>query len=914
MKPHPETNSRPIENMTPKELLVLHHTHVDIGYTHPQAVVWELHKRYLDEAIEYCERSSGYPDGSRMKWTCEVTSVALHWLKTAPPERIERMRRLVANGQIGFGAMLYHWTALHREDLLRESLHAVKVLRDTLGADIRFAMQTDVNGMPWSVSDMLLDAGIEALMMSINIHMGGFPLSRPKVFRWETPAGRELKVFSGEHYNAFTREAGLRGCPPVSDVARESVLDRMQAGLERYFARLEKKGWNHDIAILTATHPGMDDNGPPNPQLPELVRCWNASGRVPFVRIVSLEEMFERIATLDDGLLPLHGGDWTDYWTNGVASSALEVTMSRRAHGALWGARVLETCLPPCGERMSAGAAAVQALHQADEHTWNVFSSTGALGTGGSGRIEPIPEAEQRLHKSNQCAAALTHARMARRDALDALAGNPPQAPAEEALLVFNPSEIIRRVCLRLPKDLIDGAYHLVGGTKHRIDVIEDVLAETGATAWAGPVEVPPLSHLTVPLTELNAGVPAADGEQGGDFIRSPFWRLAFDPSSGAVRSLVHAASATEVFDPDAGHDLFGPIQETLAESSTLAAQVRDPRATIFSATELNFDEVVHRDGNGWETDWASVRHLPGAAKRIRVRSNLEGIHLDRWLELPGINGEIRLTISLPRHEDRVRFTAFFNKADIMEPEALYFSFPFRMPSARAHFDTAGVVVAFEREQLPGSSRGWVTADSMMIVESDGGGCLTLACPDAPLFQIGGFHYGRDLRDACGLNQALLFAWPMNNYWNTNFRVSQPGLVRFRYELAFDPVFDPAGSARFAAAAARPVMFHPVVSLASAPPPGTVVCGLPDAVSIVSLKPAGPDAILLVLRNHGPAACPVAPEFPGRPPCSISLAGILEETFSPLAAGEPAVIPARSALALHISFENGPIDPSEGNS
>jgi hypothetical protein len=491
---------------------------------------------------------------------------------------------------------------------------------------------------------------------------------------------------------------------------------------------------------------------------------------------------------------------------------------------------------------------------------------------------------------------------MARRDALDALAGNPPQAPAEEGLLVFNPAETARRVCLRLPKDLIDGAYHLVGGTKHRIDVIEDVLAETGATAWVGPVEVPPLSHLTIPLAELNAGNPVIDGERGNDFICSPFWRLEFDRFTGAVRSLVHVATASEVFDPGTGFDLFGPIQETLEKSSMLAEQVRDPRATFFSATERNFDEIVHEDGNGWETDWASIRHRPGAAKRIRVRSNLDGIHFDRWLEMPGVNGEIRLTISLPRHEDRVRFTAYFNKADIMEPESLYFSFPFRMPSARAHFDTAGVVVAFEREQLPGASRGWVTAGSMMIVEGDGCGSLTLACPDAPLFQIGGFHYGRNLRDARGLNQALLFAWPMNNYWNTNFRASQPGLVRFRYELAHGPAFDPAASARFAAAAARPVMFHPVASLASAPPPGSVVRGLPDEVSIVSLKPAGPDAILLVLRNHGRVACQVAPEFPGRPPCAISLADILEETCFPLPAGEPAVIPPRSAIALRISF------------
>lgn len=890
--------------MIPKELLVLHHTHVDIGYTHPPALTWELHNRALDEAIDLCERTADYPEGSRVKWTCEVTGVALHWLKTASPAQVGRMRRLVANGQMSFGAMFLHWTAAHQEDLLRESLHGIKVLRDTLGANIRYAMQTDVNGVPWSVPDMLLDAGIEGLMMNINIHMGGFPLARPSVFKWETPSGRALKVFSSEHYNAFTREAGLRRGAPNAGVAIEQAgLDNMQAGLENYFVRLAKKGWNHDFAILTATHPTMDDNGPPNPELPELIRRWNESGRGPVIRIVSLDEMFARIGRIESEKLPQHAGDWTDYWTSGIGASALDVAISRRAHGALWGVRALETHLPPDATRVRAEATAAEAMHIANEHTWTTFGSTGALGVGNTGRIEPVPMAEQQLQKSGQCATALTFARMARRDALDVLSGNPLQSSNQQGVLVYNPSEITRRVCLRLPNEMITGGYRMVAGTKHRLDVIEDILAETHLTSWSAPVEVPALSYRTVPVTELAASAPDSGVTSGKDFVASPFWRLEFDPATGAIRSLVHAGSGNECFDASAGHDLFGAVEETLGEWSDDAKALRDPRASMFIATERNFDEVVHEDGNGWATDWDAVYRRPGPATRIEVWTDAEGAHLDRWVELPGINGEMRQTISLPLHEDRVRFTAYFNKADITEPESLYFSFPFKMPSARAHFDTAGVVVRFEDEQLPGASRGWVTAGSMVVVESDTAGSLTLACPDAPLFQIGGFHYGRDLRNGNGLNQALLFAWPMNNYWNTNFRASQPGLVRFRYELTHGPAFDPAASARFAAAVARPVMFHPAVSLAAAPPSGTLVGGLPESVSIVSLKPAGPDALILVLRNHSSVASPVSPVFPGRPAGSISLAGILEETPVPLPAGQPLEIPARSVIALHVSFQ-----------
>jgi alpha-mannosidase len=56
-----------------KEILFVHHSHTDIGYTHPQPVVLELHRRFIDEALDIAERTADYPDDAKFRWTCEVT-------------------------------------------------------------------------------------------------------------------------------------------------------------------------------------------------------------------------------------------------------------------------------------------------------------------------------------------------------------------------------------------------------------------------------------------------------------------------------------------------------------------------------------------------------------------------------------------------------------------------------------------------------------------------------------------------------------------------------------------------------------------------------------------------------------------------------------------------------------------------
>lgn len=144
-------------------------------------------------------------------------------------------------------------------------------LRRRLGARINTALQHDVNGVPWPLADLLLDNGVDLLIMAVNRHLGNHVAPRPGIFRWQTPSGRELRVMNGQHYTMFDQIL----------LTWERSLESMERGLAEYVGHLERIGYPHDFLYLTTTAaPEMWDNAP-NPAVAGLIRKWNETGASP---------------------------------------------------------------------------------------------------------------------------------------------------------------------------------------------------------------------------------------------------------------------------------------------------------------------------------------------------------------------------------------------------------------------------------------------------------------------------------------------------------------------------------------------------------------------------------------------------------------------------------------------------------
>ena len=725
-----------------KEILLVHHTHTDIGYTHPQPVVFELHDRFIEMALDLADASADDRDDAKFRWTCEVTGVTRAWWDCAAPIDRNRFLSAVNRGQIEVAALEWHLTPLADLRMLVKSLENVRFFRG-LGVPIRSAMNTDVNGAPWGLVDVLLDHGIDGFSMSSNSHFGAPVTPRPGAFRWVSPDDRELLVWNGFQYWHFANVL-LRLPSSVEEIAN---------ALPPLIAEADRRGYTLPYLPVQITNPHHPDNASPDTALSAFVRDWN--NRDPSVRIrtVLLSEVFDRLRKEE---LPCLSGDWTDYWNFGAGSSARETTVYQV------GLRVLDAghaaaSWPGEGERRELDHldAAHAALALYAEHTWGADCSISAP--------DSIETHMQWAIKSAYAFEGLAHARIVLRDALHRLAR---RAGGEEpTLLLYNPLPFKVRLPMRLPVDQL--AWALTAGVHHR-QRLDGALANlpNDSFRWC-EVDLPALGYRTYPV----ADIPAASSlglEAGDGYLFSSRVQMEF-AETGGVRSL--RVDGIEYVGDLEGWTFGLPIIERPSGGS---------RREI-----MKLDFSLFEPAEGWQMDWkrdttpgrlfeSSYHTIEGAVecRQAFAMENKDQVEI-----------VYRLFANDPTVDVEMTLTSFGDAA----PYSL--AVPFTLPEANHtqwHFDTAGALVEFEREQLPNAAQHFVTTRRFVRMQTEKAS-LSIATPDLPLWKFGGMFFAPTNQLNPADRQSVVLAWLANNYWEVNFLANQTGKTSYRLRLLPHP-------------------------------------------------------------------------------------------------------------------------------
>jgi alpha-mannosidase len=766
---------------------LLPHSHVDIGYTHRQAEVEQKQWRNIDTALALCAKTAAFPHEARFKWNVEVLWAVDSYLRQATPERRRQFIDAVRAGQVGLDALYGNeLTGLCRpEELLRLLQWGAEIGRQC-GVKVDSAMISDVPGLTWGTVPAFAQAGVKYISLGLNLGDSGRAIAawEDKPFYWLGPDGRQ-RILCWLPYKGYA-------------LGHPSIGFKLEQGLPKHLAELEKQGYPYDIAQIRWNVGG--DNGPPDVTLPDVVKQWNAKHDYPRMVIATTSEIFREFEKRYAGKIPVVSGDFTPYWENGACSSARETAVNRTAAERLVQAELLSAMLNPRQYPAGQFTEAWRNVILYDEHTWGAFNSI----------TEPDLPFVKDQWKVKQ-AFALNGDLQSRKLLTAALDGR--GAPATGSVDVFNTSSWPRTDLVVLGKEFGAAGYIV---TDPDGKTVPSQRLSTGELVFLAH-DVPALAARRYAIGD-NTYMTMCQVNAEGDLLTAPTVSVRVDPASGAIKSLRSKAVDAELCDLRSGVGL-NRYCYVLGNRVKEAQQAGPAKVTVKESGPLVASLLIESAA-------------PGCTNLRR---------------------EIRVVDGL----DRVDIIDVIDKKAVREKEGVHLGFAFNVPDGVMRMDVPWAIMRPEIDQINGSCKNWFSVGHWVDVSNREYG-VTWATLDAPMVEVGAITATK--MGNPGINPAdwlaklvpsqTLYSMVMNNHWDTNYKADQDGPTTFRYSILPHKKYDAGAAQRFGIECSQP--------LVAAPARGAAPTGRPfleldtPEVLVASIKPSN-DHKAWIVRLFGAA-------------------------------------------------------------
>jgi len=539
-----------------RDMWIVPHSHVDIGYTHRQDEVANLQVGNLKTAMRLARDSAANPPGLRFKWNPEAVWSLDHYLQSATPEQRTELLESVRRGDVGvdglYGNML---TGLCRPEELAQCLAIGAQVSNLTGVPLTTASICDVPGYTWGIVPMLAQAGVKYFAIGPNFgdRVGNIHYWDDKPFYWKSQSGKErVLCWVVDNYHHL---GDLEKC----------VLDQV--------ARLEGNGFPYTSSFIfwVGTWPGGGvDNAPPDEKIVEKAIAWNAKYAAPKVSIGLTREFFTEFERKHGASLPEFAGDLTPYWEDGAGSTSRETGMNRRTGDRLAQASALFAMRDPHAYPAARFQEAWKNVLLYSEHTWGAHCSISE------------PDSPFTL---DQWKTKGGFARDAERQSCDLLKAALPRDKLTTEIDVYNTTQWERSDLAVVPRELDCQSVVDAQG----LPVPCQRLA-SGELAFRAK-QVPPFGAKRYQLREQAAAPPAGGAVAEGTTLRTSLLSVEVDPTSGAIKSLRLAGQDHDFVDAKAavalndyryvlgtdakGAQTNGPVRIEVLEKGPLVASLR---------------------------------------------------------------------------------------------------------------------------------------------------------------------------------------------------------------------------------------------------------------------------------------------------------------------------------------------------
>jgi len=787
----------------PWKIYAIHHSHTDIGYTERQEKIQQYHVNFIRQVLHILRESKSgrRPEWQGFKWVCETFWPIETFLKQATEQEKIEFAEGVRQGDIGLSGTYLNMTELIGKELFQSMIARVCDYGQSIQIPVTSAMTADINGFSWGYGQVLLDAGIQNLSTCIHTHHGMFPCwKKQQPFWWEMPSGDRLLTWSGEHYvfgNDLGLVPGMGGKYTIKDefdMSKGADFEIAEQRIERYIDRLEQDGYAFDF--FPAMFSGLPtDNNPPNAAAIEFIQQWNAKhGERIVIQMATLDDFFAEVrahSAQHPEDIPVYRGDWPDWWTDGVGSTPKHVQVFREAQRVYQKVRRLD----PNYDIISPEAIKEMEyqLTMFAEHTWGYHSSI-------SEPWNPFVQ-ELGLRKEAFAANASTAAHRALYEILEAK-GDALLAPGRPMKFkICNPYSYVQEDHAHL---ILEGWYYeqIKEGFEVRDFNTGEVLPSQLRLAHRGvivtiPVMLEPQEEKVLHIVAVKPTIKTAymndyvasdrvldldvthevkDFHVTSTYAETPFVRIEWKKGEG-ITSWKDKETGQELLRADRNHHAFTPVYDVT------------PATKVVEMTEVR--RLMGRNRKG-----------PNAIVSTGVLTSAEIVGQGELYSMIQLTYEVSgcehysLFLTVYADRPRVDVSVRMHKESVWKPENLYISLPFggalTTSTQELWVDKMDALTRLRKDQLPGSLADYTAVgEGAAYISKEQG--IVIAMPDTPLIQVGALeHKYRLLNGDARLEQdpAHLYAWVMNNYWETNFAATLGGFYEFRYYIAWGEKFN----------------------------------------------------------------------------------------------------------------------------
>lgn len=835
------------------------HSHVDIGYTNTQENVEVIHKRNLEQAIKLAEETADFPEGARFVWNPEVTWPIERYMNSATPDQQKRLLDAIRKGYIAVdaGYVSTNTSACSDEELF-ELFNYSKKLEKQTGQKVETMVQVDIPGVSWGIIPVATQLNIPYCLCLFN----GFDrigLSHEisfKPFWWVGPDGKSKVLFlqpgsygpgaqiKGKHF--WPLMAGQTDTTKLlqivkTDNPRENFIDRY---LAQKLPELEKADYYpYDIFPMTWC---MADNTPVDADLPYAVKSWNEEFAFPKLIICSGTQMMKAFDEKYGDSLPVLSGDFTEYWTDGLGTSARHTGISRNVKEQLVQAETLWSMTRPAEKAPRANIEEIwRNIILSTEHTWAFMEPD----------KQPISNDILKV-KHGYFEEAERGAKQLVEEAL------PAQAVQSNTVAVFNTHSWVRGGVVTLPASQ-SGNFQSVVEASTGKEVLSQRLSTGELTFMAS--NVPALGSKNYMLQPIKKGRKTTSFIKGNT-LDNGLVKVTIDEYSGDIVSIL--CEGNEYVDQKAISAVNSYRYLKGGESSGKASRAVNNRISVKEDGPLLATLLVESDAEGCNSLVREVTVIAG--------------------------------------EPHVELHNIVDKIAIKDKEGIHFGFAFDIPTPVVKVDVPWGIMELEKDQLPEANRNWIAFQRWLNISNNDKN-VTWCSLDASVFESGdmtanilGGAFGSPKWIRKLTPSSTVYSWALNNHWHTNFALSQGGKIRYRYRvLPHRGKFDPVVSNQFGMEQIQPLVasfVEPDFELAA----DFKIKGDPAVVvSIVKTMNEG-KSTLIRLRSVSLDDQIIALEWQQRKPRSLVMHETMDHSGQKEVKGNNLRIPAMSSVTIEV--------------